>query len=385
MKELKLYNGGHPSSLNDLKLLQDAGLQIVENIIKGLVPAGTSRCILWGCAHTLISGSDYNLSEGAIYYEGKIYKVEAATFTGLTQFWVKETVDLEIPVTYQDTVEHVVHVEEKLKLQTGAGLFELTDIDRLEALVIERLGLYDIFATSAGVTAALAAFRNGYDPIIEVSSGGVIQWAYASPIHPDAPGSGTNPWRPLGATVVFYSIGTAGLFEARINTNKFTPVEYQVPEICLFDTEEADEGDNFSILRRYVAPVGGSYNFVLDNIELTSVSNTVPWTGATVAPNAEYRIGIYVNGVLASITGGFAESKKWLVTDGTPTIGTIHAMPIIDVTLTLVSGDEVTIRQDISENDGVATVGISHETFGERATDNVRASYRLSKMHFYTV
>jgi hypothetical protein len=135
MKKLELSLGGHKYSLNDYEHLQNSFKELTKSLIKS-INGGTvdEKIILYGCVITNHGSGNYSHTEGAIYYNGIVYLVDALVsptlFTGVPKWGIITTYGVDNPVQYRDNSVHDVHVDERLKLYNNAaseGLFEITD------------------------------------------------------------------------------------------------------------------------------------------------------------------------------------------------------------------------------------------------------------------
>jgi hypothetical protein len=135
MKKIELSLGGHKYSLNDYMHLQNATQELIKVLVKS-INGGTvdEKIILFGCQITNHGSGNYSHTEGAIYYNGLVYLVDALTtptlFTGVPKWGIITTFGVDNPVQYRDNTVHNVHVDEKLRLYNSTapeGLFDITD------------------------------------------------------------------------------------------------------------------------------------------------------------------------------------------------------------------------------------------------------------------
>lgn len=108
---------------------------IVKNIIGGLT-SPTSYYILYGCKNTG-SGSNYIIGAGAIYYNGEVYLVPAATFTAASGQVAVGTITTNYyatnadPVLFTDGVSRNVHQIRTINFASdvsGSGSVDLTGL-----------------------------------------------------------------------------------------------------------------------------------------------------------------------------------------------------------------------------------------------------------------
>jgi len=67
------YNGGFPLNLNDLRFNDDAIRLALRDIMRGL--AGDQAVVIFGCQIVELETENYQVSEGAIFYQGEIWHV----------------------------------------------------------------------------------------------------------------------------------------------------------------------------------------------------------------------------------------------------------------------------------------------------------------------
>lgn len=122
-----------PIKKGTLDHLQSAYTEICASVAKAIIEAfGTQYSsgnyyILYGCENSG-TGSNYIISEGAIFYNGYVYLVDAATFTvagGETavgsidsSFYTADEAD---PVTFTDGVQRNVHQISKIIFASGTS------------------------------------------------------------------------------------------------------------------------------------------------------------------------------------------------------------------------------------------------------------------------
>ena len=138
MKELKLFQGGHPITANDLSWLQASAKETLEYVVKGL-------CGIQQNNPSLNQNTPYQLFgrlpqsavgtfvsyAGAIYYKGEVFKVEPGTLVnpnGALLF--KTRYGANNPVTYSNATTQNVHTERYLEIGIKTGL--IAGVDYIE-------------------------------------------------------------------------------------------------------------------------------------------------------------------------------------------------------------------------------------------------------------
>lgn len=399
--ELRLGLGGHPITNDDAVLLQDNTFEGLSDIVSGLLPSGTTRAILYGCNITT-SGGSTSITAGAIYYNGIIYRVEAQSITTVPSlyFVIEEIVGAFDPVIYADTTPRNVHFTLKMKMQAGSGVFLISDIDRIAENFQTLLDL-TAYATVSYVDTLFATLRNGYDPTFRINpTTGVLEWSYASPSHPIPSGGVGNPWRSLGIVIGAVTLGTFGIFEVEINTQRSLPVGYfttpisaeaglpnytTVYDIVQFDIEISDFGDNFSLFRRYVAPIDSVYDFVIEDTKVQCITAVVPNTSVVAGHYVTLNFGIFKNGVLIPGTQwGTNLNAGGNTTGANPMVVGTVTLPSQNLNISLLANDEITIRHWLNGTSLNPTDPNRGTKQGQLAA-NARAAYRLSGMNFYNI
>lgn len=125
--------------------------------------------ILWGCDNTG-SGSTYTISEGAVYYNGEIYLVPAASFTAsgsnvavgnvVTSYYTGTQAD---PVTFTDSTARYVHEIRRMVITAGAsgsGVADFTNwVDFKHHAVDKAASLVEINGHFNSMTTATLAYK----------------------------------------------------------------------------------------------------------------------------------------------------------------------------------------------------------------------------------
>jgi len=98
---------GQPLRPEDWIFIQDSTKLAIANLVKGLT--NTNTFILWGVM-IVPSGGGFTVTEGAIYTDGEIFYVPAATFTTHEEWvlYLVKNFTTDEPRTFKDTTEHDV-------------------------------------------------------------------------------------------------------------------------------------------------------------------------------------------------------------------------------------------------------------------------------------
>jgi hypothetical protein len=104
--------------------LQEAHQETADAICKGMHLDPTRITILYGCVNTGDT-TDYVISAGAVYYNGEIFMVDAATFSVVGPdtaiCLIEETYQAGDPTAFTDGSSHNVHLIRKMKIQGGSS------------------------------------------------------------------------------------------------------------------------------------------------------------------------------------------------------------------------------------------------------------------------
>lgn len=133
MRNLKLTDittgVGMPIKSGALKHIQLAYKEVLDYLTRGIVGTydNTKGYVLFGCENSG-AGSSYNISAGAIFYNGEIYLVDATTFTTsggnvpvctiTTTYYTGTDAD---GVVFTDSVTRNVHEIRKIVIASGAS------------------------------------------------------------------------------------------------------------------------------------------------------------------------------------------------------------------------------------------------------------------------
>lgn len=130
MKKLKTSDisttVGFPVKSGTLQHIQAAYQEAMSSIIQGLGVDLSKVTILYGCVNSTPGGATFTISAGAVFYNGEIYLVDAATLVTAgpnvvvgvldTTFFTATNAD---PVQFTDLSSKNVHEIRKIKLQLG--------------------------------------------------------------------------------------------------------------------------------------------------------------------------------------------------------------------------------------------------------------------------
>lgn len=135
MKRIDFGNavGGvkQPLLSRSMEFLQDSYKEIFDALAQSIIIDKTLYNVLFGCVNSTPGGGTFTISAGAIYQNGEVYLVDAATLTpggGQTVVLVLETTyQSGDPIQFSDGSTHNVHEIKKLKLQNGVSGSGLVD------------------------------------------------------------------------------------------------------------------------------------------------------------------------------------------------------------------------------------------------------------------
>lgn len=130
MKKIKTSDistgAAYPPSKKGLDFLQQSYQEVLAQLAQtfvGNTPSTTIGYVLYGCVKTLISGTNYSLTAGAIYFNGEVYAVDAiATIPILASpiLTITTTNDpVADPTIFTDMSSKNVHNIRKMVLSDG--------------------------------------------------------------------------------------------------------------------------------------------------------------------------------------------------------------------------------------------------------------------------
>ena len=155
-----------PVKRGTLQFLQDANAEIFNAIVRGAIGTtydNSKVYILFGCVNTG-DGNSYNISAGAVFYQGEVYLVDAAVFstTGAnTAVFTQVTtqyVSYADPVTFTDSSVHNIHNIRKMVISSGAsgsGIANWADRANFNFTVVPQLN-----PTAAGIMQISGTYPN---------------------------------------------------------------------------------------------------------------------------------------------------------------------------------------------------------------------------------
>ncbi len=127
-----------PIKKGTLKHVQESYQEAIDAICRNLVSNPSLMTVLFGCVNTG-SGANFIISAGAVYFNGEVYLIDAATFTTsgsnvavatiTTTYYTDATAD---PVTFTDASTHNVHQIRKIVIAaglSGSGDANYSDFD----------------------------------------------------------------------------------------------------------------------------------------------------------------------------------------------------------------------------------------------------------------
>lgn len=179
MKKIKTSDitggAGFPVKKGTLDLLQAAYTEIVEDVVRSRVGDGydsSKAYILYGLKRTG-TGQVYNVTAGALFFNGEVYRVAAFNFTataGQTAVGTITTTNIvessSDPVTFTDGANHNVHEIRTIIFAdaiSGSGDVNFNDI----ILYLEELDFVDLSSTLTthasltGVTKVCKRYKDG--------------------------------------------------------------------------------------------------------------------------------------------------------------------------------------------------------------------------------
>lgn len=171
MRNLKLTDittgVGMPLKSGSLTHVQLAYKEAFENLTKSVIGNcydNTKGYVIYGCVNTG-SGSSYNISAGAIFYQGEIYLVDATTFTTsgsnvpvctiTTTYYTGTEAD---QVEFTDSVLRNVHEIRKIVIASGASGSGTVNYANL---ITNEFVYYDINSTDVTINAGTGTFGSG--------------------------------------------------------------------------------------------------------------------------------------------------------------------------------------------------------------------------------
>jgi len=142
MNILNLRAGGHPLFTQDMNHIQNAWRQGFEALASQYISDGVTAVILSGCEVTNNNGT-LDISEGFIYYDGEIWKVNAGVnLPDVLLLGLKFTVSYDNPSVYiyANAASHGVLEVRELNFAVGTGQIDFAWVNALtigQAIVVQ--------------------------------------------------------------------------------------------------------------------------------------------------------------------------------------------------------------------------------------------------------
>lgn len=202
-----------------LQFLQDANAEAFAALCLALIGSSYSASqvyVLWGCINSG-STTDYDISAGAIFYDGEIYLVDAATFSLNANVAIFSPITTQYttnadPMTFSDSSIHNIHNIRKMRILGGA-----TGTMNYET----RKGILEYLPAQLNLTADGAASISGTYPNIKVS---VPANSNRNPVLYAGSFNVGNPAGNQAYTITFPTIGTNNYYVMGIFVSNPTSV-----------------------------------------------------------------------------------------------------------------------------------------------------------------
>jgi len=126
-----------PFNKASLEHIQEAFTEVFADIMKGITDSSSGLIVLHGCVDSDAGATAWNISAGAIMYNGEIYKIDAFVGTHGSQVPVLSVVTsyrAGDPVKFSDNNDYNVHAIYKLQWAlgvSGSGLADFSQVKRL--------------------------------------------------------------------------------------------------------------------------------------------------------------------------------------------------------------------------------------------------------------
>jgi hypothetical protein len=193
-----------------LKFLQDANYEALGSIVQGLIGAtyNTSTVyVLNGCKNTG-AGSNYIIGGGAVFYNGEIFLVDAASFSisginvAVCTLAVTQYTTNADPVTFSDLSTHNVHNVRKVLISSGtsgSGLSDYSGVTFLNFTIpaqvnISGTGLASVSGTYPNIIVNVPASSN-LNPVLASGTAGAF-----------------DPSGGVSYTITGFSVGTSDYY-----------------------------------------------------------------------------------------------------------------------------------------------------------------------------
>lgn len=125
MKKIELHLGGHPLKTENFSHVMEGVVESFEGVVEAFNRGLYNGLVISGCDLTTFTSSDAVWTDGFVYLDGEICRVEAgsATKTSGVFKWEKYTIALPIdPQAYADATTHDVHLESMGRIVGGPSV-----------------------------------------------------------------------------------------------------------------------------------------------------------------------------------------------------------------------------------------------------------------------
>lgn len=123
-----------PFNKASLEHIQEAFQEVFADLLKGLTDNAAGVVVLHGCIDSDPDANDYDISAGAVLYNGEVFQVDAFTGSDATDVPVLtlvETYRTGDPVKFSDNNDYNVHVVRKLAWSMAAAGSGIADFDEV--------------------------------------------------------------------------------------------------------------------------------------------------------------------------------------------------------------------------------------------------------------
>ena len=121
MNKLNLHSGGHPLTIEDLLLMQQAYQEGFKAIGNMFLPNNYQAYIVSGCDLTFLSPGVVNISEGYVFYMGELWYVAAANALTWGSVYFAPEVSYLPPTPIRYANSSIQEVKEKRVMLIGSG------------------------------------------------------------------------------------------------------------------------------------------------------------------------------------------------------------------------------------------------------------------------
>ncbi|HKC67701.1 MAG TPA: hypothetical protein VKG26_05690, partial [Bacteroidia bacterium] len=136
-------------AIESIDFIQQANFEAFKNTVQGMIGNSYDASkvyVLWGCVNSG-SGSNYNISAGAVFYNGEVYTVDATSFTatGTAVGTLTET-DNGVGILFSDNMTRKILKVRKFVIADGASGSGTSgtngDFANFRPIVTPRVALY---------------------------------------------------------------------------------------------------------------------------------------------------------------------------------------------------------------------------------------------------